>query len=263
MKGGELFSFDENSTYIQEPSFFTDLKPVPDPIRGISGARVLVMVGDSVTTDHISPAGSIKKDSPAGKYLIEHGVQPIDFNSYGSRRGNDRVMTRGTFANIRLRNLLAPGTEGGVTKYLPTGEITSIYEASVQYQADRIPLMVLAGKDYGMGSSRDWAAKGVFLLGVKAVIAESFERIHRSNLVGMGVLPLVYKKGQNRATLSLTGEEVFDIDIDNTLKPGQDVLVRAGGIEFLTTCRIDTPVEIEYYRNGGILQTVLRRLMRK
>jgi aconitate hydratase len=220
------------------------------------------MVGDSVTTDHISPAGSIKKDSPAGKYLIEHGVGPLDFNSYGSRRGNDRVMTRGTFANIRLKNLLAPGTEGGVTKYLPTGEIMSIYDASVAYQKSGTPLIVLAGKDYGMGSSRDWAAKGVFLLGVKAAIAESFERIHRSNLVGMGVLPLVYKKGQNRATLGLTGEEVFEILVDDNLKPGQDVIVRANGKEFLTTCRIDTPVELEYYRNGGILQTVLRKMLK-
>jgi aconitate hydratase len=263
MKGGELFSFDDKSTYIQEPPFFTDLKASPDPIKAIKGARVLAMVGDSVTTDHISPAGSIKKDSPAGKYLIEHGVQPLDFNSYGSRRGNDRVMTRGTFANIRLRNLLAPGTEGGVTKYLPTGEVISIFDASMKYQASHTPLVVLAGKDYGMGSSRDWAAKGTFLLGVKAVIAESFERIHRSNLVGMGVLPLVFKKGQNRTTLELTGEEIFNIVIDDTLKPGQDVTVRAGDKTFVTTCRIDTPVEIEYYANGGILQTVLRRLMKK
>jgi aconitate hydratase len=263
MKGGELFAFDDKSTYIQEPPFFVGLKGVPDEILPIKGAFVLVMVGDSVTTDHISPAGSIKKDSPAGKYLMEHGVQPLDFNSYGSRRGNDRVMTRGTFANIRLRNLLAPGTEGGVTKYLPTGEIMSIYDASMKYQASHTPLIVLAGKDYGMGSSRDWAAKGTFLLGVKTVIAESFERIHRSNLVGMGVLPLVYKKGQNRTTLGLSGEEVFDIVIDGNLKPGQDVTVRAGDKTFVTTCRIDTPVEIEYYRNGGILQTVLRRLMKK
>ena len=193
VKGGELFNWDEASTYIQEPPFFTDLSPEPKPIAGISGARVLVMVGDSVTTDHISPASSIKKDSPAGKFLIEHGVAAVDFNSYGARRGNDRVMTRGTFANIRLKNQLAPGTEGGVTRYLGAPgefneEITSIYEASMRYQKQDIPLIVLAGKDYGMGSSRDWAAKGVYLLGVKAVIAESFERIHRSNLVGMGVL---------------------------------------------------------------------------
>ncbi len=267
MKGGELFAFDDKSTYIQEPPFFTDLKPTPEPVKPIRGARVLAMVGDSVTTDHISPAGAIKKDSPAGKYLMEHGVQPIDFNSYGSRRGNDRVMTRGTFANIRLRNLLAPGTEGGVTKYLGNGEgagqVMPIFDASMKYQKEHTPLVVLAGKDYGMGSSRDWAAKGTFLLGVKAVIAESFERIHRSNLVGMGVLPLVYKKGQTRTTLELTGEERFDIVIDESLKPGQDVTVRAGDKTFVTTCRIDTPVEIEYYWNGGILQTVLRRLMKK
>jgi aconitate hydratase len=268
VRGGELFDFDPRSTYIQEPPFFIDLKPNPDPIRAINGARVLAMVGDSVTTDHISPAGSIKKDSPAGRYLIENGVKPIDFNRYGSRRGNDRVMTRGTFANIRLRNLLAPGTEGGVTRLLiasgqhPAGSIMSIYDASLEYKKLGIPLIVLAGKDYGMGSSRDWAAKGTFLLGVKAVIADSFERIHRSNLVGMGVLPLVYKKGQNRATLGLTGEEVFDIVIDDTLKPGQDVTVKAGGITFTTTCRIDTPVELEYYRNGGILQTVLRKMLK-
>jgi aconitate hydratase len=226
------------------------------------------MVGDSVTTDHISPAGDIKKNGPAGKFLSEHGVKPLDFNSYGSRRGNDRVMTRGTFANIRLKNLLAPGTEGGVTKYLKTGEVMPIYDASMKYQAEKIPLMVLAGKDYGMGSSRDWAAKGVYLLGVKAVIAESFERIHRSNLVGMGVLPLVYKKGQNRASLGLTGEEVFDIAVDANLKPQQDVKVTATSadgkkLEFVTTCRIDTPIEIEYYKNGGILQTVLRNMLKK
>jgi aconitate hydratase len=226
------------------------------------------MVGDSVTTDHISPAGAIKKDSPAGKFLMEHKVTPLDFNSYGSRRGNDRIMTRGTFANIRLKNLLAPGTEGGVTKYLPTGEVMPIYDASMKYQAAKTPLIVLAGKDYGMGSSRDWAAKGVYLLGVKAVIADSFERIHRSNLVGMGVLPLQYKKGQTRSTLGLTGEETFDILVTNEIKPLQDVTVRAtsaGGeeIEFATICRIDTPVEIDYYRNGGILHTVLRNMLKK
>jgi aconitate hydratase len=233
---------------------------------------VLVMVGDSVTTDHISPAGSIKKDSPAGHYLIDHGVKPLDFNSYGSRRGNDRVMTRGTFANIRLRNLLAPGTEGGFTRYLGKPgefgeEITPIYDASVKYQQAKIPLIILAGKDYGMGSSRDWAAKGAYLLGVKAVIAESFERIHRSNLVGMGVLPLVYKKGQSRSSLGLTGVGTFEIFIDNDLQPGQDVRVKVTNregdpVEFLTTCRIDTPVEIEYYRNGGILHTVLRNMLK-
>jgi aconitate hydratase len=268
VKGGELFSWNEKSTYIQEPPFFTDMSKEPGTINAIKGAKVLVMVGDSVTTDHISPAGDIKKSGPAGKFLLENGVKPLDFNSYGSRRGNDRVMTRGTFANIRLKNLLAPGTEGGVTKYLPTGEVMPIYDASMKYQAEKIPLMVLAGKDYGMGSSRDWAAKGVYLLGVKAVIAESFERIHRSNLVGMGVLPLVYNKGQNRASLGLTGEEVFDIAVDSNLKPLQDVKVTATGadgkkIEFATTCRIDTPIEIEYYKNGGILQTVLRNILKK
>ena len=267
VKGGELFNWDEKSTYIQEPPFFTNLSKQPDPIAPIRGARVLVMVGDSVTTDHISPAGSIKKDGPAGKYLIEHGVQPIDFNSYGSRRGNDRVMTRGTFANIRLRNLLAPGTEGGFTTYLPTNEVMSIYDASVKYQKDNVSLIVLAGKDYGMGSSRDWAAKGVYLLGVKAVIAESFERIHRSNLVGMGVLPLQFQRGQTRSSLGLTGHGVFDIQIGDDLKPLQDVKVRVqtkegGSVEFNAVCRIDTPVEIEYYRNGGILHTVLRKMLK-
>ncbi|HZZ42354.1 MAG TPA: aconitate hydratase AcnA [Tepidisphaeraceae bacterium] len=263
--GGELFQWKQTSTYVQEPPFFENLSKEAKGIQKIEGARVLVMVGDSVTTDHISPAGSIKKDSPAGKYLMENGVKPIDFNSYGSRRGNDRVMTRGTFANIRLKNLLAPGTEGGVTKYLPTGEVMAIYDASMKYQAAGVPLVILAGKDYGMGSSRDWAAKGTMLLGVKAVIADSFERIHRSNLVGMGVLPLVYKKGQNRASLGLLGEGVFEVVVDDTLKPGGDVTVRVkeGGEvrEFVTTCRIDTPVELEYYKNGGILHTVLRRML--
>ena len=263
VKGGELFNFDPASTYIQEPPFFTHLSAQPGKIEPITSARVLVMVGDSVTTDHISPAGSIKKDSPAGKYLMEQGVGPLDFNQYGARRGNDRVMTRGTFANIRLKNLLAAGAEGGVTQYLPTGQIMPIFDASQKYQADHVPLIVLAGKDYGMGSSRDWAAKGVMLLGVKAVIAASFERIHRSNLVGMGVLPLVFKDGQTRSSLGLSGDEIFEIQIDDHLQPKQDVTVKAGDKTFVTTCRIDTPVEVEYYRNGGILQTVLRRLLKK
>jgi aconitate hydratase len=274
VKGGELFNWDEKSTYIQEPPFFTTLTTEPAAIQSIHGARVLVMVGDSVTTDHISPAGSIKKDSPAGHYLMDHNVAALDFNSYGSRRGNDRVMTRGTFANIRLKNLLAPGTEGGVTKYLgassdpDTGKIIPIYDASLKYQQEKVPLIVLAGKDYGMGSSRDWAAKGVYLLGVKAVIAESFERIHRSNLVGMGVLPLQYKHGQTRASLGLTGLGSFDIQIPLDLKPCHDIAVKVTNkdgepIEFLTTCRIDTPVEIDYYRNGGILHTVLRNMLKK
>jgi len=234
-----------------------------------------VMVGDSVTTDHISPAGAIKKDSPAGKFLVEHGVTALDFNSYGARRGNDRVMTRGTFANIRLRNLLAAGTEGGVTRYLgaagdgrspEVGQVMSIYDASMKYQAAGIPLIILAGKDYGMGSSRDWAAKGTYLLGVKAVIAESFERIHRSNLVGMGILPLQFEPGQNRASLGLIGTEAFEIEIGDDLKPQQTVKViktTPEGVtsEFSAVCRIDTPVEIEYFRNGGILHTVLRRML--
>ena len=225
------------------------------------------MVGDSVTTDHISPAGAIKKSGPAGAFLQANGVSPIDFNSYGSRRGNDRVMTRGTFANIRLKNQLAPGTEGGVTTYLPTNEVMSIYDASVKYIAAKVPLAVLAGKDYGMGSSRDWAAKGVYLLGVKFVIAESFERIHRSNLVGMGVLPLVYKRGETRATLGLSGQETFTVIVGPDLSPLQDVIVNAvspdgKATQFVTTCRIDTPIEIEYYRNGGILQTVLRNMLK-
>jgi aconitate hydratase len=268
VKGGELFNWDATSTYIQEPPFFTHLSKAPGAIGPITGTKVLVMVGDSVTTDHISPAGSIKKDSPAGKYLMEHGVSAADFNQYGARRGADQVMTRGTFANIRLKNQIAPGTEGGVTTYLPTGQVMSIYDASMKYQQDAVPLIVLAGKDYGMGSSRDWAAKGTYLLGVKAVIADSFERIHRSNLVGMGVLPLVYQKGQTRASLGLTGSESFDIQVGSDLKPLQEVKVKATGkdgkvTEFSVTCRIDTPVEIEYYRNGGILHTVLRKMLEK
>ncbi|MCC5828780.1 MAG: aconitate hydratase AcnA [Phycisphaeraceae bacterium] len=277
---GKLFEWDERSTYIQEPPFFGDLSPEPSPIEPISGARCLAVLGDSVTTDHISPAGAIKKDSPAGKFLIERGVSVAMFNSYGSRRGNDRVMTRGTFANIRVRNQLAPGTEGGVTTYLgpdysgkpaelvsplKTGEVTSIFEASVAYRDQNTPLVVLAGKDYGMGSSRDWAAKGTFLLGVKAVIAESFERIHRSNLVGMGVLPLCFEPGQSASVLGLTGHETFEIPLDAGLKPRVGITVRATRpdgevVTFNTICRIDTPVEVDYYRNGGILHTVLRRM---
>ena len=264
---GDLFAWDEQSTYVQEPPFFVDMPVEPSPIQAITGAKCLVSVGDSTTTDHISPAGSIKKDSPAGKFLQAAGVTPADFNSYGSRRGNDRVMTRGTFANIRLKNLLAPGTEGGVTTYLPTGEVMSIYDASLKYKASGTPLVVLAGKEYGTGSSRDWAAKGTYLLGVHAVIAESFERIHRSNLVGMGVLPLQFREGESRESLDLDGTETFEIRLDDTLKPRQAVEVtakKANGEEvyFVTTCRIDTPVEVVYYRNGGILHTVLRQLLR-
>lgn len=264
---GELFNWQESSTYIQEPPFFVELNPHPAPISNIEGVRVLVNVGDSVTTDHISPAGSIAKNSPAAKYLISNGVEPLMFNSYGSRRGNDRVMTRGTFANIRLRNLLAAGAEGGVTAYLPTGEIMPIYDASVKYKENGIPLMVIAGKDYGMGSSRDWAAKGTLLLGVKMVIAESYERIHRSNLVGMGVLPLQFKADETAQTLGLDGSETYrTLNLADDLKPLQTVTIVAqktdgSAITFDTTCRIDTPVEVDYYRNGGILQTVLLNML--
>ncbi|MEP0841454.1 MAG: aconitate hydratase, partial [Phycisphaerae bacterium] len=265
--GRELYDWRADSTYIQEPPFFLDLKPAPGPIQPIAGAYCLAVLGDSVTTDHISPAGSIKLKSPAGVYLTEHGVEPKDFNSYGARRGNDRVMTRGTFANIRLRNLLAPGTEGGVTVYLPTGEQMSIFDAAMRYKQAGTPLVILAGKEYGTGSSRDWAAKGTFLLGVRAVIAESFERIHRSNLVGMGVLPLQYREGESRESLGLSGTETFTIlDLDDGLRPRQELKVvarRSDGGErtFTVVCRIDTPVEVEYYRNGGILQTVLRKML--
>lgn len=264
---GHAYDWQDSSTYIQHPPFFAELTMQPDAIRPIENARVLIMVGDSVTTDHISPAGSIAPDGPAGRYLQSLGVAPKDFNSYGSRRGNDRVMTRGTFANIRLRNLLAPGTEGGVTRYLPNGEQMSVFDAAEQYKQIGTPLIVLAGAEYGTGSSRDWAAKGTMLLGVKAVLAVSFERIHRSNLVGMGILPLQFKDGQTRESLGLTGEETFSIEgLSDDLQPRQDVVVRTrsdDGSEktFTAALRIDTPIEIEYYRNGGILQTVLRKMM--
>jgi aconitate hydratase len=266
--GGDLYAWDAASTYIQEPPFFTELTPEVTPITNITGARVLVKVGDSVTTDHISPAGSIAADSPAAVYLRENGVPLLDFNTYGSRRGNDRVMTRGTFANIRLRNQMAPGTEGGWTTYLPTGEVMTIYDASLKYKADQTPLAVLAGKDYGMGSSRDWAAKGVMLLGVRLVIAESYERIHRSNLIGMGVLPLQFKAGDTPRTLGLDGSEAFStLNLTDDLQPGQAITVQAQKadgttITFETLCRIDTPVEVDYYRNGGILHTVLRNFLK-
>ena len=266
--GGEIYEWDESSTYIQEPPFLVDIKPEVEPIRPIAGARCLAALGDSVTTDHISPAGSIAVSSPAGKFLQASGVEPYDFNSYGARRGNDRVMTRGTFANIRIRNLLAPGTEGGVTRHLPNGEVMSIYDAAMKYRDEQVPLVVLAGAEYGTGSSRDWAAKGTFLLGVRAVMAVSFERIHRSNLVMMGVLPLEMPPGETWQTLGLTGEEVFDLaGLGDDLRPRQALIVKAtspDGVvkEFPTTVRIDTLVELEYYRNGGILQTVLRKLMK-
>lgn len=262
-----VYEWDDNSTYVQEPPFFIDLTPEPEPVQPITGARVLVMAGDSVTTDHISPAGSIAKNSPAGAYLMGRGVEVKDFNSYGARRGNDKVMTRGTFANIRLRNLLVPGSEGGVTYYLPTGEEMPIYDAAMKYQEDGTPLIVLAGDDYGMGSSRDWAAKGTLLLGVKAVIAESYERIHRSNLAMMGVLPLQFQPGQDAQSLGLTGHETFDIlGLNDEMKPGQEITVRAtsedGKVkEFVVKARLDTPIDVEYYNNGGILQTVLRKFL--
>jgi aconitate hydratase len=231
-------------------------------VTDIVGARVLAVLGDSVTTDHISPAGNIKKDSPAGAYLQAHGVVPGDFNSYGSRRGNHEVMIRGTFANIRLRNLLAPGTEGGVTRYLPDGEPMTIYDASTRYIAAGVPLVILAGKEYGSGSSRDWAAKGTALLGVRAVIAESFERIHRSNLIGMGVLPLQFSAGDTRESLGLTGEEVFTIAGLAGADPlPREVTVQAGDVTFRALVRIDTPGEADYYRHGGIMQFVLRSLL--
>ncbi len=265
VKGGELYAFDEDSTYIHEPPFFVDMRPEPAPIAPITDARVLVKVGDSVTTDHISPAGSIGVDTPAGRYLIERGVEPSDFNSYGARRGDDRVMTRGTFANIRLRNQLAPGTEGGWTTNVLNGRVETIFDASRAYMAAGVPTIVIAGEDYGMGSSRDWAAKGTFLLGVKAVIAVSFERIHRSNLVGMGVLPLQFLPEQDLEALGVDAAGTFDVEVSDDVTPRQRLRVvgqRSDGtpVSFEVICRLDTPVEVDYYRNGGILHTVLRSL---
>ncbi len=264
---GQLYEWEDKSTYIQEPPFFEGLGLAPGDIAEIKGAKTLALMGDSVTTDHISPAGNIKVDSPAGEYLTTNGVERKDFNSYGSRRGNHEVMMRGTFANIRIRNQLAPGTEGGVTTYLPTDEVMSIYDASMKYQEAGTPLVVLAGKEYGTGSSRDWAAKGTFLLGVKAVIAESFERIHRSNLVGMGVLPLQFAEGTGWQVLGITGKETFDIQgLNNDIKPGQTIKVTAtredgSTFDFECVVRLDSTVDIDYYRNGGILQTVLRQIL--
>ncbi|MGH7953658.1 MAG: aconitate hydratase AcnA, partial [Limisphaerales bacterium] len=279
---GNVYEWDKKSTYIQEPPFFENFSMKPGEISEIKNMRALAIFGDSVTTDHISPAGSIKKTSPAGKYLIENGVKAEDFNSYGSRRGNDRVMTRGTFANVRIKNLMAPGTEGGVTKFFGVGQASSlsgdrqdacptisIYDAAIKYAAQKIPLVVLAGQEYGTGSSRDWAAKGTNLLGVKAVVAQSFERIHRSNLVGMGVLPLQFKDGVNAQSLKLDGTETFDVlGLDSKLKPQQDLtlkITRANGRSenISVKCRIDTPVEIDYYQHGGILSFVLRQLVSK
>jgi aconitate hydratase len=264
---GERYAWEPDSTYIRNPPFFEGLSLEPTPPADLSGARVLALLGDSVTTDHISPAGAIPPDSSAGQYLIAHGVPPNEFNSYGSRRGNHEVMLRGTFGNIRLRNHLAPGTEGAWTRHLPGGELMTIYDAALRYREAGVPLLVIAGKEYGSGSSRDWAAKGTLLLGVRAVLAESFERIHRSNLVNMGVLPLRFKTGESAASLHLTGEEAYDLSgIGDGLAPGADVAVRATAPDgrvtsFAATVRIDTPEELVAYRHGGILPYVLRQLV--
>jgi aconitate hydratase len=266
---GEIYNWEENSTYIQDPPFFEGFGMESSPPNDVQGARVLAILGDSVTTDHISPAGAIAKDGPAGKFLLDKGVERKDFNSFGSRRGNDRVMTRGTFANIRIKNLLVPGTEGGITVHHPSGAELSIFDAAMKYKEDNTPLLVFAGKEYGTGSSRDWAAKGTLLLGVKVVVAESFERIHRSNLVGMGVLPLQFESGENVESLGLTGQETFDIEgISEITEPGQKVRIRstdsAGKVtEFTAVNRLDTPVDVRYYKEGGILQTVMRQLIRE
>jgi aconitate hydratase len=259
---GELFAWDASSTYVKHPPYFDALADPETFVQDLRDGRVLALLGDSVTTDHISPAGSIPVKSPAGEYLIEHGVEPKDFNSYGSRRGNHEVMVRGTLANIRLRNQLAAGTEGGWTTHFPSGELLSIYDAAMRYQKDGVPLIILAGKEYGSGSSRDWAAKGVNLLGVRAVIAESFERIHRSNLVGMGVLPLEFVPEQNAASLGLSGHERYSIEgLREAIGGGsRRARVRAGERSFEVAVRVDTPVEAAYYRNGGILPYVLRQL---
>jgi len=268
---GSIFQWDPHSTYVRRPPYFEGMKREPSPVTNIADARVLAWLGDSVTTDHISPAGSIKVDSPAGMYLSEHGIERKDFNSYGSRRGNHEVMIRGTFANIRLKNLLAPGTEGGVTVDFTQEDapVITIYDAAMKYQSESVPLIILAGKEYGSGSSRDWAAKGTALLGVRAVIAESYERIHRSNLIGMGVLPLQFAEGETAQTVGLSGNEVFAIDGVTQLNAGitpKELMVSAtspsGSVtQFSATLRIDTPGEAEYYRNGGILQYVLRSLL--
>jgi len=270
---GDVYQWEPDSTYIRQAPYFDGITKTPAPVKDLLGARVLAVLGDSVTTDHISPAGNIKANGPAGKYLAEHGVAATDFNSYGSRRGNHEVMVRGTFANVRLRNKLAPGTEGGVTRLLPEGEQMSIFDASVKYAERNVPLVILAGKEYGSGSSRDWAAKGPKLLGVRAVIAESFERIHRSNLVGMGILPLQFEAGQNVESLGLTGEEVFDFPgLTTMLKEkfagGRTIAVKATTADgkakqFNAMVRIDTPQEIGYFEHGGILQYVLRQLAAK
>jgi len=261
--GGDTFAWQEGSTYVLQAPFFAQATREPAPVSDIVGARVLAILGDSVTTDHISPAGSIRPSSPAGAYLIDHGVPVAEFNSYGARRGNHEVMMRGTFANVRLRNLLAPGTEGGITRHLPDGEEMSIFDAAIRYGADGVPLVVFAGAEYGSGSSRDWAAKGPALLGVRAVVARSFERIHRSNLVGMGILPLQFADGETLTSLGLTGEETIEIIGLDTFRSGEvpkEITVRADAVEFSARVRIDTPMEAEYFRHGGILPYVLRQL---
>jgi aconitate hydratase len=262
---GELYQWDGKSTYIKEPPFFDGMKPKADAVADIVGARVLGIFGDSITTDHISPAGSIAKDSPAAKYLTENGVDAKHFNQYGSRRGNHEVMIRGTFANIRIKNMMVPGVEGGVTLHKPSNRQMFIFDAAEEYEKTGTPLVVLAGKEYGTGSSRDWAAKGTRLMGIRAVIAESFERIHRSNLVGMGVLPLQFLDGQNAQKLKLTGDETFDIRGLASIRPGQKIKVTAAHpdgskVEFEALSRIDTANELEYYKNGGILNYVLRQI---
>lgn len=261
-KTGEVYEWDESSTYIQNPPFFSNMSPDTPSFQDITNARVLLKLGDSVTTDHISPAGAFAKQTPAGKFLIGKGVEVKDFNSYGSRRGNDQIMTRGTFANVRIRNQLVPGVEGGYTLHIPSGEQMSVYEASLRYKEEGTPLIVLAGAEYGTGSSRDWAAKGTFLLGIRAVVASSYERIHRSNLIGMGVLPLQFKDSQSPDSLKLTGKETFSvIGLNDGLKPFQELILKADDREITVLCRLDTAVEIEYYRNDGILHTVLRNFL--
>jgi aconitate hydratase len=263
--GSDTYRWNAGSTYVQNPPYFEGMTMEVKPLASVQGARVLGLLGDSITTDHISPAGNIRKTSPAGEYLLEHQVRPADFNSYGARRGNHQVMMRGTFANIRIKNEMVPGIEGGISKHYPSGDVAPIYDVAMRYKAEGVPLVVFGGKEYGTGSSRDWAAKGTFLLGVKAVIAESFERIHRSNLVGMGVLPLVFKEGENRQTLGLKGDEKVDILGIENLKPRMmlDVVItRADGsvVKTQVLCRVDTADEVEYYRNGGILNYVLREM---
>ena len=264
-EASDLYDWEDDSTYIRLPTFFEGIKPEVEAIEAISGARCLLKLGDSTTTDHISPAGAFPASGPAGQYLQSHGVERKDFNSFGSRRGNHEVMMRGTFANVRIRNQLAPETEGGMTIHFPTGDVLPVYDAAMLFAKEDTPLVVLAGSQYGTGSSRDWAAKGTLLLGVKAVICTSFERIHRSNLVGMGVLPLCFKEGEDADSIGLDGTETFEIPISNDVQPLQTLKVlarKADGscIEFETTVRLDTPVDVEYYRNGGILHTVVRKL---